>query len=203
MALAAALLLTTTTGAFAQAGGMPGGMQGQRPGGMSGMVGQRGMMGQQGMMGMMGMMAAGRPSPAMILRMGQTLDLTEEQATQLRQIQQKYSGTVRQQMQDAMSARRSAATALSKDTPDFDAYRKAHTEAGRNMVAAHVAMAHAAVDAEGILTSEQRQELHTGMRVLQDMMGGPGMMGSGMMHGGGAMMQGSGGMMQGGDRPPR
>ena len=159
--------------------------QGVAMGGMMQMMGE-GMMGP-GMMEMMGqgmgMMATGGPGPAMILRMGEVLDLTDEQRTQLQAIQSEYSDSVQPLMAEVMEAHQDATTALEGDSPDFRAYERTLREAADQMVQAHVAMAQAAADGGGVLTEEQRQQLQGSMQMMRGMMGQgqSGMMGPGMM----------------------
>ncbi len=163
------------------------GMMGQGVG-MGGMMPMmcEGMMGP-GMMEMMGqgmgMMATGGPGPAMILRMGEVLDLTDEQRTQLQAIQSEYSDSVQPLMAAVMEAHQDAATALQGDSPDFGAYERTLREAADQMVQAHVAMAQAAAEGGHVLTEEQRQQLQGSMQMMRGMMGqgqskmmGPGMM---------------------------
>lgn len=150
------------------------GMMGQGVG-MGGMMPMmcEGMMGP-GMMEMMGqgmgMMATGGPGPAMILRMGEALDLTDEQRTQVQAIESEYSDSVQPLMAAVMEAHQDAATALQGDSPDFGAYERALREAADQMVQAHVAMAQAAADGGGVLTEEQRQQLQGSMQMMRGMM---------------------------------
>jgi len=163
------------------------GMMGQGVG-MGGMMPMmcEGMMGP-GMMEMMGqgmgMMATGGPGPAMILRMGEALDLTDEQRTQVQAIESEYSDSVQPLMAAVMEAHQDAATALQGDSPDFGAYERALREAADQMVQAHVAMAQAAADGGGVLTEEQRQQLQGSMQMMRGMMsqGRSKMMGPEMM----------------------
>lgn len=175
MAIAAGMLLTAS-GLSAQMGQM----HGQRPDTMPGMMGQGMMMGGmmgQGMMQMMGhgmgMMATGGPGPAVILRMGDALELTEDQVSRLERIQEDASAARRPHMEAAMSAHRTGAQALQGDSPDFTAYEQALSEAATHMVQAHVAMARASVRAREVLTEEQLGQLHSGMRMMRGMMGRP------------------------------
>jgi len=163
------------------------GMMGQGVG-MGGMMPMmcEGMMGP-GMMEMMGqgmgMMATGGPGPAMILRMGEALDLTDEQRAQVQAIESEYSDFVQPLMAAVMEAHQDAATALQGDSPDFGAYERALREAADQMVQAHVAMAQAAADGGGVLTEEQRQQLQGSMQMMRGMMsqGRSKMMGPEMM----------------------
>jgi Spy/CpxP family protein refolding chaperone len=180
----------------AQGRGAPGGPPGAMPGmngdgmgmgGMMQMMGQGmmggGMMGPEmmSMMGQgMGVMTTGGPGPSMILRMGDALNLTDEQRSQLDAIQTEFTDSVEPLMAGAREAHQNAAAALDGDSPDLEAYERALREAADGMVEAHVAMARAAAEARDVLTDEQREGLEGGMQMMQGMMGGGGMMGSGM-----------------------
>ncbi len=185
-ALGAGLLFVACMAPGQPSDTVPGMMgQGVGMGGMLQMMGE-GMMGP-GMMEMMGqgmgMMATGGPGPAMILRMGEALDLTDEQRTQLQAIQSEYSDPVQPLMAAVMEAHRDAATALEGDSPDFGAYERALREAADQMVQAHLAMAKAAAKGGDVLTEEQRRHLQGRMQMMRGMMGQgqSGMMGPGMM----------------------
>ena len=115
--------------------------------------------GMMEMMGQgMGMMATGGPGPAMILRMGEALDLKDEQRNQLQAIQSEYSDSVEPLMAAVMEA--------------------------HQMVQAHVAMAQAAAEGGHVLTEEQPSQLQGSIQVMRGMtgQGQSGMMGPGMMH---------------------
>ncbi len=114
-ALGAGLLFVACMAPGQPSGTVPGMMgQSMSMGGMMQMM-DEGMMGP-GMMEMMGqgmgMMATGGPCPAMILRMGDALDLTDEQRTQLQAIQGEYSDSMEPLMAAVMEAHQDAATAL-------------------------------------------------------------------------------------------
>ena len=182
MVMAAGLFLAAS-GLSAQMGQM----HEQRSDTMPGMMGQRMMMGGmsgQGMMGPemmqmmgqgMGMMATGGPGPAMILRMSDALELTDDQVSRLSEIRDEFSDNRQQHMSVAMAAHQKAAQALEGDSPDFGAYEEALSEAASHMVQAHVTMAQASVQARGVLSQDQRQQLQQGMHMMREMMGEPGM----------------------------
>lgn len=143
------------------------GMHGQMDGmGMEGMEGQ--MMGS-GMTGMMGGMHA---SPAMILRSADDLALTPDQTRRLEALQEEVRSGHQSHMQAAMVAHRQAAAAVEGEALDLDAYRVALDEAADHMVAAHVAMTRASLDAREILTPEQREKLPNMMGGMHGMHGG-------------------------------
>lgn len=139
---------------------------------------QRPMMQMDGMMGMMGTQA----SPQMILRMRETLELTDEQVQRIEAIQGEMQKAHQPHMHAAMQAMQEAQRLLDPDSPDWDRYEAQLREATDHHVQAHVAMARASVDARNVLTAEQRERLGTGMKMMQG--GMPGMMermGPGMM----------------------
>jgi len=128
----------------------------------------------------MGMMATGGPSPATSLRMGEALELTDDQTTRLQGIQGRYTDAARMPMQSVMEAHGRAAAALQGDSPDFEAYESALRDGAARMVEAHVAMARAAAEARTVLTEEQRARLENVGHMMRGMMGGGGgMMGPG------------------------
>lgn len=158
-------------GMMGQGGMMDGGMmqmmgQGMMGGGMMGGGMMQMMMGEG-----MGMTGTGGPGPGMILRMGDALELTDEQRAELEAIQEEYQGTAAPMMSSMMDIQGEAADALAGDSPDFDAYEDALRDAAGTMVEAHVAMARAAAEARAVLTDEQRAQLQGGMQMMQGMMG--------------------------------
>lgn len=188
MAMAAGLFLVTS-GLSAQMGQMHGQRSDTAPGMMGERMMMRGMMGQ-GMMGPemmemmgqgMGMMATGGPGPAMILRMSDALELSQDQTSRLNEIRDELSDVRRQHMSAGMAAHQEAERALQGDAPDFGAYEEALSEAASHMVQAHVAMARASVRAREVLGPEQRPQLERSMDMMRGMMGEPGT-GHGMNH---------------------
>lgn len=165
--------------------------------GMGMMQGQSGMM-QGGMMQMMhgrsGMMMGMAMGPGMVLRLQQSLDLTDSQVTELETLRDSARSTMRQHMMQGMQVMRAAAELLSSDSPDLDGYETRLREATNHMVLAHTAMARAAVEARQVLTPEQRERLSLARQMMHEMQ--PGMMGGGMMNRGkmdrGMMNQGGG-----------
>ncbi|MEX2465528.1 MAG: Spy/CpxP family protein refolding chaperone [Gemmatimonadota bacterium] len=177
------LLMFSVVGVDAQGRGMMGGQRadtmpgmGMMPGMMGGMMGS-GMM-DQGMMQMMGqgmgLMATGGPGPAMILRMREALDLTEDQVARLEEIRSGQEGQ-QPHMDAAMQAHREAAEALTGDAPDFETYEASIREAADAMVRMHVEAARAAVAAREVLSQEQHETLRgIGMGMMRSQMMGPG-----------------------------
>jgi len=150
---------------------------------MQGMHGQAGMMGSMGMMGdgMMGMVGG----PAMILRLEQSLDLTEAQVERLKALQESAQAGMRQHMMQGMQGMRAAQELLAGESPDVAAYEERLREAANHMVLAHTAMARAAVEARGLLTPQQQDRLALARTMMQEMRAGTmqGMMMPGMMQG--------------------
>lgn len=181
--VAVTMLLIAATGVSAQRAGMHAqradstpAMMGQDMMMMRGMMGQ-GMMGQHMMMMMgrgMGMMATGGPGPAALLRIGDALELSDQQRGRLEEIQDETAADAQGHMYAAMAAHREAAEALQPESPDFDAYERALREAADHMVVAHTLMAKVALESREVLTPEQREQLQRGMHMMGQMMGGPG-----------------------------
>lgn len=175
--------------------GMMQDQSGMMQGGMMQMM--RGMHGQQGVMGggMMGMPMG----PGMVLRLQESLELTEDQIAQLEALRDSARATMRRHMLQGMQGMRAASELLTADSPDLDAYGAQLREAMNHMTLAHVAMARAGIEARQALTPEQRDRLSLARRMMDEMgsgMMGDGMMGSGMMRGG--MMNRGGGNGSGG-----
>ncbi len=142
---------------------------------MGGMMGQ-GMMGSgmmQMMGGGMGMMATGGPGPTALLRLRGELELTDEQVSRLESMRDGLQAQMQARMTAMMTAHQAAASALSSETPDWDAYEGNLETAADLMVRTHVMMAHAARDARDLLTPEQRETLDArGMDMMRGMMHG-------------------------------
>jgi hypothetical protein len=159
--------------------------QGQGMG--QGMGMHQGMGMQQGMMGMM----MSRPGPGMILRLKETLELTEDQVSQLETMHNEAQEAMHTHQQAAQQARMRAHQAMMGDAPDLDAFQTALQEAADHGVQAAMAMARVHTEAAGVLTDAQTEKLHTLMEAMQEMHEGQGMMDSddmpmreGMGHGG-------------------
>lgn len=141
---------------------------------------------QSGMSGMMQMMQSMHAqdgmmgSPMMILRLEESLELTESQVDRLKVIQESAQAGMRQHMMQGMQAMRGAQTLLDGDSPDLDAYEAKLNEAASHMVRAHASMATAAVEAREVLTAGQREKLSLARAVMKEM--GSGMMQGGMMN---------------------
>ncbi|MFW6205697.1 MAG: Spy/CpxP family protein refolding chaperone [Gemmatimonadota bacterium] len=155
------------------------------------MQGHPGMM-QGGMMQMMhgqgGMMMGMAMGPGMVLQLRESLELTDDQVTQLEALRDSAQATMRQHMMQGMQGMHAASESLSSDSPDLDAYETRLREAMNHMVLAHTAMAEAGVEARQVLTAEQRERLSLAREMMQEMRGGMmdrGMMNEGMMNQGG------------------
>lgn len=153
-------------------------MQGGMMGMMQGMHGQDGMMGMMGggMMGGMGMMGG----PMMILRLEESLELSESQVERLKAIQESARTEMRQHMMQGMHAMHGAQTLLDAGSPDLAAYEAKLREGMNHMVLAHTSMAKADVDARQVLNAGQREKLALARAMMKEMRGG--MMQGGMMN---------------------
>lgn len=165
--------------------------------GTSMMQGAPGMM-QGGMMQMMhgqgGLMMGMAMGPDMILRLRDSLELTEDQVGQLETLRDSVRSPLRQHMVQGTVGMHAASELLTSDSPDLDAYATRLREAASHMVQAHVAMARAAVEARQVLTPEQRERLSQARQMMHEL--APGMMRGDMMEGG--MMNHGGGNGPGG-----
>lgn len=171
--------------------GMMQGQAGMMQGGMMQMM--QGMHGQQGMMGGMMGMAAG---PGMILRLQESLELTEDQVTQLEALRDSAAQQMRQHMMQGMQTMRAASELLDPASTDLEGYEAQLREASNHMVLAHTAMARAGVEARELLTAEQRERLELARSMMMEMRQGE--MPQGMMEDGGMQGDMQGGMMRGG-----
>ena len=118
-----------------------------------------------------GIVVIGGPGPAMILSMGEALNLTDDQRAQLEAIQAEYAEAAQPHMPRLMAAHEDVRAALEGDSPDFGAYEHALQEGADLMVQAHVAMARAAEEARNVLTDQQVEQLGSGMPMMYGMMG--------------------------------
>ena len=118
-----------------------------------------------------GIVVIGGPGPAMILSMGEALNLTDDQRAQLDAIQAEYSEAAQPHMPGMIAAHEEVRAALDGDSPDFVAYEHALQEGADLMVQAHVAMARAAEEARNVLTDQQLEQLGSGMPMMYGMMG--------------------------------
>lgn len=159
----------------------PGMMEMMSPGMMQRMHGMGGPGSMMGMMdgGMTGMSAG----PAMILRLEESVELTDDQVARLEALHESAQSEMRQHMMQGMQTMRAAQELLDGDSPELSAYEARLREAANHMVLAHTAMARAAVDARALLSPEQRERLALARTMMQEMRG---MRGERMMPG---MMQ--------------
>lgn len=134
----------------------------------------------QGMMGgNLGMMSSSSSGPAMLIRMAQVLDLSEEQATELEAIQAKLTDDRASHMPLVMEAHQQAANLVAGEGADLAAYEDTLREAMDQMIAVHVSAARAALDARAVLTDKQRARLEGATAMMRHMEG----MMDGGMHG--------------------
>lgn len=124
----------------------------------------------------------GGPPPAVLLDHGEALALSAEQVSRLAAIRD--ATDVSAQMETVRAAHMRAAELLRADAPDLDEYEDALEEATEEMVAAHMAMVRANLEARQVLTAEQRTKLGT-LRPMN------------MMHGDRPMMRGDTTRMRG------
>lgn len=125
--------------------------------------------------GDMGMMSSSAPGPAMLIRMGPVLDLTEKQTTELEAIQAELTDDRASHMPLAMEAHERAAALIAGGETDLAAYEGTLREAMDHMISVHVSVARAALDARAVLTDEQRARLEGAtamMRHMESMMDG-------------------------------
>src|SRR5690606_19113605 len=101
----------------------------------------------------------GGPPPVVLLEHGEALGLSAVQVSRLEAIRD--ATDVSGQMQAVRAAHVRAAGLLRADAPDLDAYECALEEATEEMVAAHMAMVRANLEARQVLTAEQRAQLGT------------------------------------------
>lgn len=151
------------------------------------------MQSQGGMMemmqgGMMGMDAG----PTMILKLKESLELSEDQVKRLTAIQKSAKSGMQQHMMEGMHAMQGAEKLLEPASPDFGAYEAALRNAANHMVLAHTAMARADAEARQVLNPQQRERLTLARKVMKEMKDG--MMKDSMM---------KGGMMKDGMKPMR
>ena len=114
------------------------------------------------MSGDMAMMGSSAPGPAMLIRMGQVLDLTENQITDLEAIQAELTDERASRMPLVMEAHQRAAELIAGDETDFAGYEDALREAMGHLVSVQVSVARAALNARAVLTDEQRARLEGG-----------------------------------------
>lgn len=119
--------------------------------------------------GDMGMMSPSTPGPAMLVRMGRVLGLTEEQTTELEAIQSSLTDDRATHMPLAKEAHEQAAASIAGDEPDLNAYEDTLREAMGHMIAVHVSVARAAFDARAVLTDEQRSRLEGATAMMRHM----------------------------------
>ncbi len=147
---------------------------------------------EQAGQGMMGMMAC--PSPSLILRQKEALNLTESQVERLEAIQKEVAEARETDMGQVRPLHMQVMQALEGDEPDFSAYETALKELADHHVNMQVGMARASQRALELLSSEQRSNVRYGMRLMREMRSTGMMQGTEMM--GGAecpMMGGKGG----------
>jgi hypothetical protein len=121
------------------------------------------------MSGDMGMMSSSAPGPAVLIRMGQVLDLTEKQITDLEVIQVELTDQRASHMPLVMAAHQQAADLIVDDETDLAEYEDTLREAMGHMISVHVSVARAALDARAVLTDEQRVRLEGAVAMMRHM----------------------------------
>lgn len=135
------------------------------------------MHGQGGMMGR-------DAGPGMILKLKESLELTDDQVKRLMTIQKEAQAGMQQHMMAGMKAMQAADKLLDVASPDFAAYEVAMRGAANHMVLAHTGMARADVEARQVLTADQRNHLTLARKMMKEMKEGAekaAMMKEGMM----------------------
>lgn len=117
----------------------------------------------------MGMMSSSAPGPAMLIGMGQVLDLSEKQIAELETIQAELTDDRAWDMPPAMEAHQRAAELIAGGETDLAVYEDTLREAMDHMIFVRVSMARAAFDARAVLTDEQRARLEGAMAMMRHM----------------------------------
>ncbi len=120
--------------------------------------------------GMMGMMAG--PSPSLILRQKEPLNLTDSQVERLEAIQKEVTGARESHMAQVRPLHMQAMKALEGDEPDLAGYESALKKLADHHVSMQVEMARFGQRALEVLTPEQRSNVRYGVRLMLDRMGG-------------------------------
>ena len=172
MILSAALLLWTPSLGAQQSHQEATGPQ--EAGVMANCVMQSGGMGEDKMdmmSGDMGMMSSSAPGPAMLIRMGQVLELTEKEITDLEAIQVELTDQRASHMPLVKEAHQQAADLIAGGETDLAEYEDTLWEAMEHMISVHVSVARAALDARAVLTDEQRARLEGASAMMRHMEG--------------------------------
>lgn len=138
----------------------------------SGMMGGgMGMTGGMPMMGKSGMMGAG---PSMLLAQRDVLELTDDQAQRLEQLQAEKQAMMKEMHEGMTAVRSEMRDAMGAGSPDLEAYRSALETMADQMVSHHMQRAQFQQQVLDVLTTVQRDRLQTGMRMMRHMMSDPG-----------------------------
>ena len=159
------------------------GMQGAM--GMPGMMGMMGALGSHGMalgagrMAGMPMMAGRLPSPQLLLAMREDLDLSPDQVQALEQLQARTYEKAQEEMDVAQRQEPEFDSSTELRGEDTEEYIQGLRDYMAHMTEARIAMVRAGIEARGLLTPDQRNQ-------LEEAFGTWGMMGPrrGMMMGG-------------------
>ncbi len=113
--------------------------------------------------------------PGMLLRLRESLNLSEDQVEKLQTLEKGTQESMRTAMQQAREAHQKALDAMHGDTPDLDAHEQALRQAASRMVDAMQAMAKVQVQARQVLNADQKKTLDTIMEAMEEMHEGAGM----------------------------
>lgn len=128
---------------------------------------QRGMM-ARGTMGRMGM-RDGAAGPGLLLRARDALELTDQQVQRLESLQTELHEAGQARMEQARDAQRRAREAFSAETPDLAAAEAALQEAADHRIQAQMTMARGHLQAQEVLTDEQRTRLEETRERIRDL----------------------------------
>ncbi len=134
------------------------------------------MQGQGGMMAM-------DDGPSMILKLKESLELSNDQVQRLTTLQKSSHAAMQPHMMGAMHAMKAGEKLLGGTAPDLKAYETALRDAANHMVLARTGMAKADVEARQVLTAQQRDRLTLAGKIINEMKNGSdkgGMMKEGM-----------------------
>lgn len=127
---------------------------------------------QRGMMGGMGMaMMREHPGPGMILRLEESLGLSESQVEKLTRMHAEARAAMQGHMEEARAARARAHELMASESPDIDAFREALRGAAMHTVEAQTLRARMHLDAADVLDDTQRETLRSITSAMEEMHG--------------------------------
>ncbi len=146
---------------------------------------------EQAGQGMMGTLSC--PSPSLILKQKEALNLNESQVERLEAIQKEVAEAHETDMGQVRPIHMQVTQALQGDEPDFSAYEAALEELADHHVNMQVRMARASQRTLEVLSAEQRSNVRYGMRLMREMKRREMMQGTEMMGGAKCPMMGGNG----------